>query len=278
MVEEHYHIINKFFTERHLHAIKFDVLKLPEAAVRQILSLRRCSMLGDLVIVHDWLNRSILCEDEKIARTVFWYECDEEQLADFSEPNERAKMDAGIHCSYVEDVNATVVSSAENASTEQVHFGYNGLTGCNIPVATQTTLSTQKTTTSSCYSSTPFASSALGKPHTQGCAWSDTLRSYFRLRTAVAASAAMRIFFSTAYAGFTKSAHRPWLVQSRGRTCFWRENATIIQLRWYRWPSRRAGATSSWKRLVRWDRFRTPFAERIWIARNFAQFAIALHE
>ena len=87
MVEEQ--IMNKFFAQRNLRAIKFEVLKLTEAAVRHELSLRGCSMPGDLVIVQDRLIRSIFRTDEKIAETLTWYDWDEEWLADFSEPEER---------------------------------------------------------------------------------------------------------------------------------------------------------------------------------------------
>ena len=141
-------------------------------------------MLGDLVIVQDRLIQSIFREDAKIAKSVPWYEWDEEQLADFSETSDRARINAEIHRSYVEEPNATVVSSAENGSSEQVFVEElagagaisrdrdansgngivrsNVLADGNIPVASQATLSTQ--TTSLCYSSTPVVTSALGKP------------------------------------------------------------------------------------------------------------------
>ena len=190
MVEEHDRIMNKLFAKRDLRAIKFEVLKLSESQVRQKLSLRRCSMLGDLVIVQDRLIRSIFRKDAKIASSVPWYEWDNERQADLSDPGDRARINAEIHRSYVEEQDATVVSSAENAPSEQVLMNEvagagaisrdrdanrgngivrsNGLADGHIPVATQATLSTQTTTTSLCYSSTPVVTSALGKSYTQG--------------------------------------------------------------------------------------------------------------
>ena len=94
MVEKYDRIMNEFFAQRHLRAIKFDVLKLTEVAIRQELSLRRCSMLDDLVIVQDRLIRSRFRENAKIANSVSWYEWDEERLADFSDPSDRARINA----------------------------------------------------------------------------------------------------------------------------------------------------------------------------------------
>ena len=41
-------------------------------------------------------------------------------MTDFTEPEERARINAGIRRSYVEDADATIVSSGENTSSEQV--------------------------------------------------------------------------------------------------------------------------------------------------------------
>ena len=173
--------MNELFAKRDLRAIKFEVLKLTESAVWQELSLRRCSMLGDLVIVQDRLIRSIFREDAQIANSVPWYEWDNERQADLSDPSDRARINAKIHRSYVEEQNASeqvlvdeVVGAGAISRDSDAHNSgngiarSNGLADGNIPVALQATLSTQTTTTSLCYSSTPVVTSALGKPYTQG--------------------------------------------------------------------------------------------------------------
>ena len=132
------------------------------------------------------------------------------------------RINAEIHRLYAKEPNANVVSSAENASSEHVltdkvagagaisrdrdaNSGNgivrsNALAGGNITVVSQATLSTQTTITSLCYSSTPVVTSAMGNPRGK-CAWSSPIRPTFRLRTAVAVSAAMGILFRTACAG-----------------------------------------------------------------------------
>ena len=117
MFEKHDRIMTELFAQQHLRAIKFEGLKMSEDAIRQELSLRRCSMLSDLVILQDRLIRSIFREDAKIAKTTA---TNKTRTTGFSDPNNCARINVEIHLLNVHDQNAMVVSSAVNSPDEQV--------------------------------------------------------------------------------------------------------------------------------------------------------------